>query len=98
MRCLLPSFQGFVAKPETLPDGSVNLMLWNCVVPGKEGVSRISLPSPPSKSSAMAHVLQCVWQLARVQSNVSDFCSTVGTRPFLQFCRMCLTFVQPEKI
>ena len=58
----------------------------------------LELPSSPRKSSAMAHVLQCVWQLARVQSNVSDFCSTVGTRPFLQFCRMCLTFVQPEKI
>uniref|UniRef100_A0A804MBH4 UBC core domain-containing protein n=1 Tax=Zea mays TaxID=4577 RepID=A0A804MBH4_MAIZE len=28
---------GFVAKPAMLPDGSVNLMLWNCVVPGKEG-------------------------------------------------------------
>ncbi|XP_062185684.1 SUMO-conjugating enzyme SCE1-like isoform X2 [Phragmites australis] len=28
---------GFVAKPETLPDGSVNLMVWNCVIPGKEG-------------------------------------------------------------
>jgi len=26
-----------VAKPETLPDGSVNLMVWKCVVPGKEG-------------------------------------------------------------
>ncbi|XP_044967401.1 SUMO-conjugating enzyme SCE1-like isoform X1 [Hordeum vulgare subsp. vulgare] len=30
-------FQGFVAKPETLPDGSVNLMLWRCVIPGKPG-------------------------------------------------------------
>ncbi|TVU16057.1 hypothetical protein EJB05_39605, partial [Eragrostis curvula] len=28
---------GFVAKPETLNDGSVNLMLWKCIVPGKEG-------------------------------------------------------------
>ncbi|XP_006652687.1 SUMO-conjugating enzyme SCE1-like isoform X2 [Oryza brachyantha] len=28
---------GFVAKPETLPDGSVNLMLWRCIIPGKEG-------------------------------------------------------------
>ncbi|KAM3369103.1 hypothetical protein ACQJBY_017163 [Aegilops geniculata] len=30
-------FQGFVAKPETLPDGSVNLMVWRCVIPGKPG-------------------------------------------------------------
>jgi hypothetical protein len=46
MRCLfiffLSFFQGFMAKPATLPDGSVNLMLWNCVVPGKQGVSKNS--------------------------------------------------------
>jgi hypothetical protein len=30
--------QGFVAKPETLPDGTVNLMVWKCVIPGKQGV------------------------------------------------------------
>ncbi|KAM0837031.1 hypothetical protein ACQ4PT_061932 [Festuca glaucescens] len=29
---------GFVAKPETLPDGTVNLMVWKCVIPGKQGV------------------------------------------------------------
>ncbi|XP_047071188.1 SUMO-conjugating enzyme SCE1-like [Lolium rigidum] len=28
---------GFVAKPETLPDGTVNLMVWKCVIPGKQG-------------------------------------------------------------
>ncbi|KAJ4963637.1 hypothetical protein NE237_023576 [Protea cynaroides] len=28
---------GFVAKPETLPDGSVNLMVWHCTIPGKSG-------------------------------------------------------------
>ncbi|KAL0907589.1 hypothetical protein M5K25_022006 [Dendrobium thyrsiflorum] len=28
---------GFVAKPETLPDGSVNLMIWHCTIPGKQG-------------------------------------------------------------
>ncbi|KAJ8505297.1 hypothetical protein OPV22_006183 [Ensete ventricosum] len=28
---------GFVAKPETLPDGSVNLMTWHCTIPGKQG-------------------------------------------------------------
>nr|GMD55272.1 SUMO-conjugating enzyme SCE1-like [Ipomoea batatas] len=30
---------GFVAKPETLQDGSVNLMVWHCIIPGKAGVS-----------------------------------------------------------
>ncbi|XP_062185683.1 SUMO-conjugating enzyme SCE1-like isoform X1 [Phragmites australis] len=34
---------GFVAKPETLPDGSVNLMVWNCVIPGKEGAWKPSI-------------------------------------------------------
>ncbi|CAL5369471.1 unnamed protein product [Camellia sinensis] len=28
---------GFVAKPETLLDGSVNLMVWQCTIPGKAG-------------------------------------------------------------
>ncbi|EYU25459.1 hypothetical protein ABFS82_03G040600 [Erythranthe guttata] len=28
---------GFVAKPETSPDGTVNLMVWRCVIPGKSG-------------------------------------------------------------
>ncbi|KAI3922435.1 hypothetical protein MKX01_039872 [Papaver californicum] len=28
---------GFVAKPETAPDGSVNLMTWQCTIPGKPG-------------------------------------------------------------
>ncbi|XP_048130876.1 SUMO-conjugating enzyme SCE1-like isoform X2 [Rhodamnia argentea] len=30
---------GFVAKPETAPDGSVNLMVWHCIIPGRAGVS-----------------------------------------------------------
>jgi len=28
---------GFVAKPQTLPDGSTNIMVWECKVPGKTG-------------------------------------------------------------
>uniref|UniRef100_A0A7N2R6V9 UBC core domain-containing protein n=1 Tax=Quercus lobata TaxID=97700 RepID=A0A7N2R6V9_QUELO len=28
---------GFVAKPETLTDGTVNLMVWHCTIPGKAG-------------------------------------------------------------
>ncbi|CAN6898643.1 hypothetical protein Bca4012_095568 [Brassica carinata] len=28
---------GFVAKPETGSDGSVNLMVWHCTIPGKAG-------------------------------------------------------------
>ncbi|XP_058070172.1 SUMO-conjugating enzyme SCE1-like [Magnolia sinica] len=28
---------GFVARPEISPDGSVNLMVWHCTIPGKQG-------------------------------------------------------------
>ncbi|KAF8012415.1 hypothetical protein BT93_I0540 [Corymbia citriodora subsp. variegata] len=28
---------GFVAKPETAPDGSANLMVWHCTIPGRAG-------------------------------------------------------------
>ncbi|KAF8404983.1 hypothetical protein HHK36_009878 [Tetracentron sinense] len=31
------SAMGFVAKPESAPDGSVNLMVWQCTIPGKPG-------------------------------------------------------------
>jgi len=27
---------GFVARPETLPDGSTDLMVWKCIIPGKK--------------------------------------------------------------
>lgn len=36
---ILGILQGFVAKPENLPDGTVNLMVWHCTIPGKAGVS-----------------------------------------------------------
>lgn len=28
---------GFVAKPQSLPDGTQNIMKWDCVIPGKAG-------------------------------------------------------------
>jgi hypothetical protein len=31
-------WQGFVAKPETGADGALNLMVWQCTIPGKVGV------------------------------------------------------------
>ncbi|PPD98182.1 hypothetical protein GOBAR_DD04814 [Gossypium barbadense] len=34
---------GFVAKPETRVDGSVDLMVWHCVIPGKKGGWRPSI-------------------------------------------------------
>ncbi|KAG8084015.1 hypothetical protein GUJ93_ZPchr0010g9988 [Zizania palustris] len=36
---------GFVAKPEAMTDGSSNLMVWHCTIPGKQGgFSQSSLP------------------------------------------------------
>uniref|UniRef100_A0A0E0CUE8 UBC core domain-containing protein n=2 Tax=Oryza TaxID=4527 RepID=A0A0E0CUE8_9ORYZ len=32
-----PGQVGFVAKPESLADGTVNLMIWHCTIPGKQG-------------------------------------------------------------
>ncbi|KAL8152051.1 hypothetical protein V2J09_021859 [Rumex salicifolius] len=28
---------GFVARPDTLPDGTMNMMSWRCIIPGKPG-------------------------------------------------------------
>jgi ubiquitin-conjugating enzyme E2 I len=46
---LFPSLfsQGFVAKPETVADGTVNLMIWHCTIPGKQGVSSSPRPAHP---------------------------------------------------
>ena len=30
------SYKGFFARPETKADGSVNLMHWKCMIPGKK--------------------------------------------------------------
>jgi hypothetical protein len=30
--------QGFVARPESGTDGALNLMVWQCTLPGKAGV------------------------------------------------------------
>lgn len=35
---LASTFQGFVARPSKNPDGSLNLMNWECCIPGKKGV------------------------------------------------------------
>lgn len=33
--------QGFVARPIKNVDGTLNLMVWECAIPGKKGVSFI---------------------------------------------------------
>lgn len=30
---------GFSAKPKTLPDGSADMLTWECIVPGKDGTA-----------------------------------------------------------
>ncbi|KAA8537780.1 hypothetical protein F0562_027640 [Nyssa sinensis] len=55
---------GFVAKPETSPDGFVHLKVWHCTIPGKPGLTekvasthlhstsvRIIPANPPNASS-----------------------------------------------
>lgn len=37
--CLCCPLQGFVAVPTKNPDGTMNLMNWECAIPGKKGVS-----------------------------------------------------------
>lgn len=31
--------QGFVARPTKNPDGTLNLLNWECAIPGKKGVN-----------------------------------------------------------
>lgn len=35
--------QGFVAVPTKNPDGTMNLMNWECAIPGKKGVGHIKI-------------------------------------------------------
>lgn len=37
--CFVCFLQGFVAVPTKNPDGTMNLMNWECAIPGKKGVS-----------------------------------------------------------
>ncbi|GJU04932.1 SUMO-conjugating enzyme SCE1 [Tanacetum coccineum] len=57
---------GFVAKPESLPDGTVNLMVWHCTIPGKAGNGEIGLGSLPFDDHAGGAALStfalcCEW-------------------------------------
>lgn len=36
---ILFKFQGFIARPTKNPDGSLNLLNWECYIPGKKGTS-----------------------------------------------------------
>lgn len=40
---LFGNFQGFVARPTKNQDGSLNLMNWECAIPGKKSVSKFCI-------------------------------------------------------
>jgi hypothetical protein len=42
-KMIIFDFQGFFARPTTNPDGSMNLMKWECGIPGKKAVSVLPL-------------------------------------------------------
>lgn len=58
-----------MAKPDALPDGSVNLMVWQCTIPGKTGVSFVDsvlilllyLPRSFCRRFEMLYVYVVVW-------------------------------------
>lgn len=49
INCLMIRFsfclKGFVARPTKNPDGTLNLMNWECAIPGKKSVSFFSCDS-----------------------------------------------------
>ncbi len=47
--------QGFVARPESGVDGALNLMIWQCTLPGKAGVC--NLCHIPLVSSVFLHLM-----------------------------------------
>jgi len=44
--------QGFVATPMKNPDGTLNLMVWSCAIPGKENVRK-----PAAARDSVGHAL-----------------------------------------
>ncbi|CAN6562929.1 unnamed protein product [Malus baccata var. baccata] len=49
------SLCGFVAKPKTLPDETVNLMVWHCTIPGRPAEDYPSKPPKCKFSSGFFH-------------------------------------------
>ncbi|URE01632.1 Ubiquitin-conjugating enzyme [Musa troglodytarum] len=85
---------GFVAKPETLPDGSVNLMTWHCTIPGKQGGWRPAI--------TVKQILIGIQDLLD-QPNPADPAQTDGYHLFIQnsvfnvtYKSAILAFMPPE--
>ena len=52
--------QGFVARPTKNPNGSMNLMNWECAIPGKKGVSSVQVELPVKLSVEMYQYIMII--------------------------------------
>lgn len=62
----LPLFQGFVAVPTKNADGTMNLMNWECAIPGKKGVTSVLIKHATQINTVVseAYVLDyCLWNI-----------------------------------
>jgi len=94
--------QGFVARPTKNPDGSLNLMSWECAIPGKKSVSQLlsnklrtlvlnswfcRLPGRVGCTSSVWFLRMIIHQAHRnVNLNLLCFIQTF-THPALSVCR-----------
>lgn len=73
--CLLALDQGFVAKPETMADGSANLMIWHCTIPGKQGVSnQTALAEAPTANHSTPLPVSICFDYAAADAGVCSDC------------------------
>jgi hypothetical protein len=50
------NFQGFVARPTKAADGTLNLMNWECGIPGKKGVGiKLQVAQSSCPTQVIAH-------------------------------------------
>ena len=63
--------QGFVAVPTKNPDGTMNLMNWECAIPGKKGVRALYL-TVSNKRFEGAELLEGTWVYISLTSDHSQ--------------------------
>ncbi|KAA3488783.1 SUMO-conjugating enzyme SCE1-like isoform X2 [Gossypium australe] len=96
---------GFVAKPMSAPDGSVNLLVWHCVIPGKIGFPNgffhpnvypsgnvcLSILSERRGWRPSITVTQILVGIQGLldQPNARDYAQTEGYRLYISFCFRC---------
>lgn len=62
---MLIVLQGFVARPTKNPDGTLNLMVWDCAIPGKKGVNIFTFLSNDFEEKQLHSIkilLRTTWQ------------------------------------